>query len=156
MLKLAQDGDAEAQYRTGVFFDRGEYVARNQGEATKWYRKAAEQGHTDAQTALATIYFNGYQTIKRDYAEALKWGQLSALQGDENGAFILGYIFYSGGDAVAKNLVSAYAWFSQVTRYSEPRVAEIAGQLTSDQLRQAQQEALNLKEKINSNKTAEL
>jgi TPR repeat protein len=152
MLQVAQEGDAEAQYRTGIFYARGEQVARDDAEAAKWHRKAAEQGHADAQTALAIIYFNGFVPIKRDYPEALKWSKLAAMQGDENGASMIGQIYYAGGNGVEKNLVHAYAWFSQITRYKDQHLVEIAGKLTQDQLKQGEQESIKLKEVIRANK----
>ena len=33
----------------------GHVVAQDKGEAIKWYRKAAEQGHADAKKALAEL-----------------------------------------------------------------------------------------------------
>ncbi len=55
-LAAAQQGDAEAQYRLGLFYDRGVGVKKDRGAAVKWYRKAASQGHVKAQEALELIY----------------------------------------------------------------------------------------------------
>lgn len=51
-------------------------------EAVKWYRQAAEQGHTEAQYRLGYWYENGFN-VSQDYQEALKWYQKAAAQGDE-------------------------------------------------------------------------
>ena len=50
---LAAEGDASAQYETGRLYQHGAGVSKNLSTATHWYRKAAEQDHTKAQTALA-------------------------------------------------------------------------------------------------------
>ncbi|MCE2453479.1 MAG: sel1 repeat family protein [Nitrospinae bacterium] len=49
---LAEKGDAVAQFKLGVMYDRGENVPQNFAEAVKWYRAAAEQGHAEAQLAI--------------------------------------------------------------------------------------------------------
>ena len=49
---LAEKGDAVAQFKLGVMYDRGENVPQHFAEAVKWYRAAAEQGHPEAQLAL--------------------------------------------------------------------------------------------------------
>ena len=62
--KIAELGDAEAQYHLGKIYS-GEIevnhlsVQRDNTEAAKWFLKAAEQGHADAQSDLALMYFSG-------------------------------------------------------------------------------------------------
>ena len=41
----AETGDADSQFQLGRRYDKGEGVAKDQVEAAKWYRKAAEQNH---------------------------------------------------------------------------------------------------------------
>jgi len=48
-LAAAERGDAEAQLDMGTRFARGEGVDRNDAEAAKWLRKAADQGLARAQ-----------------------------------------------------------------------------------------------------------
>ena len=43
-------------------------------EAAKWYRLAAEQGHTKAQIMLGHMYARG-EGVPEDYQEAVKWYQ---------------------------------------------------------------------------------
>lgn len=49
---LANLGHAESQYLLAVSYAKGEGVKQNMEEAAKWYKKAAEQGHTKAKAAL--------------------------------------------------------------------------------------------------------
>ena len=42
--KRADAGNAEAQYTLGMRYYEGRDVVEDKTEATKWYRKAAEQG----------------------------------------------------------------------------------------------------------------
>jgi uncharacterized protein len=62
---LADQGDPVAAYQIGVLHDQGLGVERDTARAIAWYRKAADQGHAPALTALQTLYtpiedpFNG-------------------------------------------------------------------------------------------------
>ena len=46
---LAEQGYASAQFNLGIIYDHEQGVEQDYIEAAKWYRKAAEQGHRDAQ-----------------------------------------------------------------------------------------------------------
>ena len=50
-------------------------------EAAKWFRKAAEQGHAEAQDSLGVLYGNGWG-VAEDDIEALAWFNLSAASGN--------------------------------------------------------------------------
>jgi len=52
-------------------------VAKDYVEAVKWYRKAAEQGHTEAQLNLGYCYANG-QGVVKDKVEAYAWFSMAA------------------------------------------------------------------------------
>ena len=47
-LSAADQRDAEAQYTLGVMNAHGNGVAKDDTEAVKWYRKAADQGYAKA------------------------------------------------------------------------------------------------------------
>jgi len=50
--KLAERGDAGGQFELGMMLFYGEGVPQSAQEAAVWFRKAAEQGHAEAQAAL--------------------------------------------------------------------------------------------------------
>jgi TPR repeat protein len=50
--KLAERGDAGGQFELGMMFFYGQGVPQSELEAIVWFRKAAEQGHAEAQAAL--------------------------------------------------------------------------------------------------------
>ena len=50
--KLAERGDAGGQFELGMMFFYGQGVPQSDQEAAVWFRKAAEQGHAEAQAAL--------------------------------------------------------------------------------------------------------
>jgi TPR repeat protein len=61
--KAAEQGDLDCQYALGELFDEGtphfggEEVQKDMEEALKWYTKAGEHGHLQAQAKLGHIYF---------------------------------------------------------------------------------------------------
>ena len=58
-------------------------MAKDQAEAVKWYRKAAEQNHAEAQYNLGICFYKG-EGVAKDQVEAYKWVLLAARQGDED------------------------------------------------------------------------
>jgi TPR repeat protein len=102
-------GDAQAQYNLGVFYDDGLGVPQNYGEAVKWYRKAADQGEDRAQNNLATMYANG-QGVAQNYGEAVKWFRKAADEGNALSQYSLGLLFRSG-TGVPQNNGEAVKWY---------------------------------------------
>ena len=64
-------------------FVTGQGVAKDEVEAVKWYRKAADQGYAHAQSNLGVSYANGLGVAK-DEVEAYKWWLLAGAQGHEH------------------------------------------------------------------------
>ena len=56
------------------------FLKTDAAEAMRWYRKAAEQGHADAQYQLGSHYELGIG-VKKDLDAALKWYHKAAEQG---------------------------------------------------------------------------
>lgn len=57
--RLAEGGNAPAQYNLGILYANGDGVERNYAEAISWFRKAADQEFADAQFNLGAMYFRG-------------------------------------------------------------------------------------------------
>ncbi len=47
--KLAEQGDADAQFKLGYLYAKGLGVPVDAKEAERWFGKAAEQGHVGAE-----------------------------------------------------------------------------------------------------------
>jgi len=95
---LAEQGDAEAQFRLGKLYVSGRGVQENYSLAEKWYRMAGEQGNADAQYGLAALLQE-----RNKYTEATKWYKKAAAQGDRDAAFSLANI-YAGGFGAPRHL----------------------------------------------------
>ena len=60
-------------------------------EAVKWYKLAADQGHTPAQYNLGHCYYYG-EGVQSNRSEAIRYLQLAEAQGYENAKKILAKI----------------------------------------------------------------
>uniref|UniRef100_Q01UB4 Sel1 domain protein repeat-containing protein n=1 Tax=Solibacter usitatus (strain Ellin6076) TaxID=234267 RepID=Q01UB4_SOLUE len=73
LRRRAEGGDAKAQLDLGRAYENGaKGTQRDQAEAIRWYRKAAEQGNVEAATTLAYWYMEG-RGVPRDFTEAARW-----------------------------------------------------------------------------------
>ena len=131
LKKKAEAGDAQAQFELGrKYYDRGvapknymeaviKYyksggISKDEVEAVKWFRKAAEQGHAQAQRYLGVAYANGWGASK-DEVEAVKWTRKAAEQGHPIAQNNLG-LMYDKGEGVPENDVEAVKWFREFFR----------------------------------------
>jgi TPR repeat protein len=57
--KKAESGDATAQYELGWMYQFSVGAPEDSAEAVKWYRLAADQGHSVAQVTLGLMYYRG-------------------------------------------------------------------------------------------------
>jgi TPR repeat protein len=81
----AEKGDAEAQYKLGLRYAKGEGVAQDHDDAVRWYRRAAEQGDVKAQFNLGVCYAKG-EGVPQDRVQAYAWFNLAAAQGHKDAA----------------------------------------------------------------------
>jgi TPR repeat protein len=106
---LAEQGNAEAQFKLGNQYDDGSGVAQNDAEALKWYRLAADQGYASAQYNLGVMYGEGRGVAPND-VEAAKWYGKAAEQGHAAAQYNLGIMHYTG-QGVPQNVAEAAKWF---------------------------------------------
>ncbi len=59
LSSLAEEGNADAQYRMAIMYQYGLGVVRNEAMAEKWMRAAADQGHALAQHGMGFMYLEG-------------------------------------------------------------------------------------------------
>ena len=93
----------------GYCYDNGQGVAKDEAEAVKWYRKAAEQNDADSSEQSGLSYANG-QGVAKDEAEAVKWYRKAAEQNMSLAQNNLGAC-YGKGQGVAKDELEALKWY---------------------------------------------
>jgi TPR repeat protein len=71
-LIMAEQGDAAAQYKVGLYFDQGSNgFEEDPAAAVAWYRRSASQGVVAAQYKLACNYWFG-RGVENDFVEACR------------------------------------------------------------------------------------
>ncbi|WP_404333439.1 SPOR domain-containing protein [Sphingomonas sp. MMS12-HWE2-04] len=99
----AERGNADAQFNLGQAYKLGRGVPKDPGLAEQWYRKAALQGHEQAEANYGLALFeNG----KRP--DAAPWLERAVARGDARAQYILGIMLFNG-DGVRKDWPRAYA-----------------------------------------------
>ncbi|MEI9928677.1 MAG: SPOR domain-containing protein [Sphingomonas sp.] len=96
-------GNPDAQFNLAQAYKLGRGVPVDLAQAEEWYRKAAIQGHPQAEDNYGLALF---QNGKR--ADAVEWLKRSAARGEPRAQFVLGTMFFNG-DVVARDWVRAYA-----------------------------------------------
>jgi len=64
---LAEQGEAQAQFKLGVMYHQGFEVEQDYEEAIRWYRQATDQGLASAQSNLGGMYLHGLGVSQKVY-----------------------------------------------------------------------------------------
>jgi TPR repeat protein len=144
----AEMGDAKSQERLGAAFFLGKGgLTKDEVEAVKWFRKAAEQNVADAQFSLGVCYANG-QGVTKDDAESVKWFRKAAEQNLADAQYNLG-VCYDSGEGVAKDEVEAYKWWllaaGQGNDDAKYNMTIVENKMTREQIAEGQRLARDFK-----------
>ncbi len=113
LLKVAEQGMAEAQHILGQLYYNGRIVDQNYYNAVDWYFKAAEQGFSPSQNKLGICYQYGQGVLGSDKAKkAFEWYIKAAEQGFGPGQYNLGKC-YARGVGVTTDPVRAIEWYTK-------------------------------------------
>lgn len=116
-------GDADAQFNLGQAYKLGRGVPTDLGLAEEWYRKAAVQGHRQAEDNYGLALF---QNNKR--SDAVKWLEKSVARGEPRSQFVLGTMLFNG-DVVQKDWVRAYALMVRANSTGLPQAGATLAQM---------------------------
>ena len=83
LRKLAEAGDAYAQWMLGMRYRNGEGIPQDDAQAMRWFERAADQGYADAQAAAGSGYWAG-RGVPKDLVKAYFWSTLALNQGDSS------------------------------------------------------------------------
>jgi TPR repeat protein len=101
---VAATGSADAQTNLGLIRVPGRGgPAKDDREAARLYKLAADQGNADAQTNLGIFYATGRGGLAKDDREAARLYKLAADQGNAGGRFNLGTFYEQGRGGLAKD-----------------------------------------------------
>jgi TPR repeat protein len=90
----------------GLMYREGRGVQQNYPEALKWFRKAADQGHANAQFKLAAMYQTG-TGVPHNFTEAFKWFRKAAEGGEVAAQILVAEYYFNGWDVVPQDYAEA-------------------------------------------------
>ncbi|MEM7293962.1 MAG: SH3 domain-containing protein [Pseudomonadota bacterium] len=111
LQRLAQNGEAHAQYNLGAMYDTGSGVEEDNETAVRWYAAAAEQGLSSAAFNLGNMYREGHG-VDRNYDQAARWYRVAATKGDASAQYNLGAM-YENGFGIERNIEVAIEWYGK-------------------------------------------
>ena len=119
LLNLAEQGDRRAAFLLGTRFASGRGGARDDSEAFRWFKQAAEAGLAEAQYNLGIMYGNG-RGVQRNMLEAARWYRAAAEQGVAEAQFNIGTL-YGLGLGVTRNEALAAEWLHKAADKALPQ-----------------------------------
>lgn len=120
---LAVAGDADAQFNLGQAYKLGRGVPDDPALAESWFRRAALQGHAQAEDNYGLALFQAGRK-----ADAVPWLERSVARGEPRGQLVLGTMLFNG-DAVARDHPRAYALMTRASAADLGSASETLAQM---------------------------
>ena len=135
LLKLADNGDANAQFYIGriylddykIGFQLG--LPQNINNGLKYLELAAKGGHTQAQQVLGEMYWYG-DLVSKDVDKGFKYFEDAAEAGDAENEMYVGAMYYELGRSNA-DYEKAFKWLSRAAQKGHRRAQFYLGQMYS-------------------------
>lgn len=121
----AERGDADAQFNLGQAYKLGRGVPIDTQRAEEYYRKAAAQGHVQAEDNYGLALFQNGKA-----REAIPYLEKSVARGEPRAQYILGTMLFNGTD-IKKDWVRAYALTSRAAEGGLPQATQSLQQMDS-------------------------
>jgi TPR repeat protein len=106
---VADQGDAESQYRIAAHFEDGNGVSQSFDHAGDYYNRAAHQGHSGARARIAKAHEVCFDHSPRNLDEAHEC-QIDAHAGNANSQVAVA-VLYDSGRLFKQNDVLAVLWY---------------------------------------------
>lgn len=108
-------------------YQRGNTYSKkgNIKKAIRWYRKAAEQGHAEAQVNMVFYSIQGIG-VDRDTIQAVEWYQKAAEKGHAEVQYILGDFYYNGV-GVTPDTIQAVEWYRKAAEQGHTSAQHMMG-----------------------------
>jgi len=121
-LPLAEAGNAEAQFRVGRLYRRGEGVPKDIKKAIRYWNAAVQKGHIHSATNLGSLY-DGGEGVERDQLRAFELYEIGASQCDPLAQFNLGTL-YVRTFTPKRNFTLGYQWLFLAEKFGSQYAAE--------------------------------
>ena len=119
----AAAGDADAQFNLGQAYTLGRGVPVDIAVAEGWFRKAALQGHFEAEAKYGLVLFD-----QNKRSEAAPWLEKAAKRGEPRAELVLGTMLFNG-DGVPKDWPRAYAFLVRSAAAGMPNASQVQAQM---------------------------
>ncbi|MBY0302604.1 SPOR domain-containing protein [Sphingomonas ginsenosidimutans] len=119
----AAAGDADAQFNLGQAYKLGRGVPADQAQALEWFRKAAMQGHPQAEDNYGLSLFQNDRK-----ADALPWLEKAVARDEKRAELVLGTMLFNG-DAVSRDWTRAYALVTRSSQQGLPQGSQTLAQM---------------------------
>jgi TPR repeat protein len=109
---LVPTGRRTGKCNIGLLYENGRGVAQDYGEATRWYRIAADNGGVGGQINVGRLYENS-RGVPQDYGEAMRWYRKAADQGEAAAQYHIGAVVrerWGAGHRIMARLRAGTAW----------------------------------------------
>ncbi len=116
-LRLAEEGDAEAQNQVAVSFLEGMGVERDLERAIFWFQESADRDHSPALYNLGILYQEG-KFVAQDHERAFGYFLNAGRRGLPEAQMSLGWL-YEGGLGTVKDLSEAVYWYQRAATYGK-------------------------------------
>ncbi len=120
-MRLAQQGDTEAQFSLALMYDEGRLVDHDSDKALYWLTKAARQNLPAAALYLGMKYEFG-NGVQQDKVTAEKWYEKAAVQGWAMAQYLLAMLLLD--DKSVENRINAGAWLKLSGKQEYPGAEE--------------------------------
>jgi TPR repeat protein len=108
----AQAGDPEAETSLALAYHAGTLLKKDDAEAERWLRKAADQNFMAAEESLGIFAETGVGRSAPAGAEAIDWYKKAITHGSVDAATSIG-LMYADGIGIQKDPAQAVPWFRQ-------------------------------------------
>ena len=118
IIQLANNGDADSQFRLGIRYTNGSGVRQDYASAAHWFELASAKGHHNSEYMLAIAHSTGRGT-NIDQQRALELFTRAAEAGHVRSQYQLGEA-YANGRGAAKDLIWASRWYEKAALQKHP------------------------------------
>ena len=110
------------QYTLGKLFMREEFMDIK--KAVEWLTKSAEQGYSESQYNLGSIYYLGAgEIVKQNYEIAIKWFTKAAIQNHVQAQYYLGLGYYTG-EHTTLDYKKSFEWLTKSAKGGNVKAKE--------------------------------
>lgn len=129
---LAEKGDPDAQFNLAQAYRLGRGVPVSLSLAQSWLKRAAYQGHVDAQTTLGLLLFQN-----NDRTLGIYWLKAAAAKNDPRALLVYGTALFNG-DGVKADPALGYSYVKRAAAQglapAKDTLAQIEATMTPDEL----------------------